>query len=209
MHALTRRASLFLPFLLAACGDDDDTPPPRAVRRDFPPPRYGYLPPIPLNVQRLEISSAFEPSTDKAEVSGQAPISPAETLFAVARDRLKPMGPSGLASFSVRTASFTLARDKLTGTLVVRLDVRNDDGTNTGYAEARVTASHTGNNDDLRAAIYDMLKTLMDDMNVELEFQVRGKLRAWIYEPPPPVPEPVDPSMKLPLPPAPPAPSAM
>jgi len=48
---------------------------------------------------------------------------------------------------------------------------------------------------------------MMDDMNVELEYQLRNKLRSWIVDPPaepPPTAQPVNPSMKLPLPPPPP-----
>jgi hypothetical protein len=206
---LTRRLVLLLPLLLAACADDEPAPPPRA---SFPPLRYGYLPSINLNVQRVEVTGDFIPPTGDDEV---ADPSTAETLNAMARDRLKPVGTSGVATFRILTASTIRHRDTLTGTLEVRLDVRDADGNNSGFAVARATATHNGAIPNQRAASYDLLKTMMDSMNVELEFQLRNKLRPWIVEPPqpvdpsvtvpgPPPPPPVDPSVKLPPPPPPP-----
>ena len=68
----------------------------------------------------------------------------------------------------------------MNGTLAVRLDVHNGDDTNSGFAEARVTATHSGPIADQRAVVYDMLKSMMSDMNVELEYQLRNKLKAWV-----------------------------
>jgi hypothetical protein len=209
---LNRRAALLLPLLLASCGDDDEVTPPR-VRRDFPPLRYGYLPPIKLNVQRMQTAEGPAPARDDEEIIGTSPVDPAETLFAMARDRLKPVGENGTATFRVLTTSITRHHDTLRGVLAVRLDVRNGD--DTGYAEARVTATHAGPVTDQAAAIYDMLKTMMFDMNVELEYQIRNKLRSWVVDaraqpprsPAPVAPAPVSPSEILPTPPpAPPPP---
>jgi hypothetical protein len=197
---LTRRALAVLPFLLAACADDE---PPGPGRRDFPPLRYGYLPTVNLNVQRVAIGEGFIPPGSDAEVSGYSPAKLADTLIAMARDRLKPVGAGGTATFQILTASITRRNDTLNGLLAVRLDVRDADDANLGFAEARVTANHTGPIPDLRAAAYDMLKSMMDDMNVELEFQLRNKLRAWIVDPPGATPRP-DPSTTLPPPPPPP-----
>ncbi|MSP00345.1 MAG: hypothetical protein EXR07_04735 [Acetobacteraceae bacterium] len=198
MTFLSRRAALFLPPLLAACGGDEPSRPP--PRGNFPPLRYGFLPPIGLNVQRVEMAEGFiRPAGDGELSDGSA----AETLFAMARDRLKPVAPNGTAMFRIVTASIARRRDTLNGTLAVRLDVRNEDGTSSGYAEARVNAEKTGPISDQRTAAHEMLKALMDDMNVELEFQIRSKLRAWIVEPPvePVPPAPINPSVKIPPPP--------
>jgi hypothetical protein len=200
---LTRRIALLLPLLATACGDDEPAAP---VRTDFPPLRYGYLPPINLNVQRVVMAGDFVPPTGDGEVGDP---SMAETLYAMARDRLKPVGTGGVATFGILTASIKRHHDTLDGLLAVRVDVRDADGGNTGFAEARATATHSGPISDLRATTYDMLKTMMDGMNVELEYQLRNKLRAWIVEPAAEPPAPVDPSVKLPSPPtAPPAPLA-
>jgi hypothetical protein len=200
---LSRRLMLSLPLALAACGDDDE--PAKPVRRDFPPLRYGYIPPISLNVQRVEMAEGYVPASGDEEIIGSSPIDPVNTLFAMARDRLKPVAPTGTATFRILTASIIRHRDTMNGVLAVRVDVSDADGTNTGFAEARVTATHSGDITDQRAAVYDLLKTMMERMNVELEYQLRNKLRSWVVAPeapPAPVPQPVDPSEKLPSPPS-------
>jgi hypothetical protein len=200
---LMRRTALLLPFLLASCGDDEDVSVP-VMRRDYPPLRFGYLPPINLNVQRLEIARGFVRASGDEEIIGSSPIDPVETLFAMARDRLKPVAQGGVATFRVVTASIVRHRDTLNGVLAVRLDVHTSDDTNSGFAEARVTATHSGPVPEQRGAVYDMLKSMMFDMNVELEFQVRSKLKPWVVDVPveqtprPSVPPPVDPSAESP-----------
>jgi len=176
-----RRTALMLPLMLAACGDDESPAP--TLRRDFPALRYGYIPAISLNVQRLEVAGDFVPSTADGEIIGASPVDAAETLYAMAGDRLKPVATNGTATFRILTASIIRHRDTLNGVLAVRLDLHNGDDTSAGYAEARVTATHTGPIPDQRAAAYDMLKTMMESMNVELEYQLRNKLRDWIVEP--------------------------
>ena len=44
---LTRRSSLLLPWLVAACGGGEE--------RDFPPLHYNYLTPLRLNVATIQI----------------------------------------------------------------------------------------------------------------------------------------------------------
>jgi hypothetical protein len=206
---VTRRAAFLLPLLLAACADDE---PVRSARRDFPPLRYGYLPPISLNVQRVEMSEGGIPGAPEGEIIGSSPVSVADTLYSMARDRLKPVAPGGVATFRIVNASIVRRRDALQGVLAVRLDVRGADETSTGYAEARVTATRSGPVRDQAAAVYDMLKSMMDDMNIEFEFQIRNKLRAWIAEPSTPPgapaekPRPAAPPETLPQPPPPPPP---
>jgi hypothetical protein len=175
---LTRRYALLLPLLLAGCGGDEEPPPPEGG--DFPPLRYGYLPPIKLNVQRVEMAGDFAPPTGEDEMIGFSPIDPIDTLNAMARDRLKPVAQSGTAAFRVITASITRHDDTLKGVLAVRLNVR--DGDNTGYIVARVTADHSGEITNKRAVVYDLLKTMMFEMNVEFEYQIRNKLKAWVVD---------------------------
>lgn len=203
MLRMPRRAALLLPLLLVSCGDNDVPAP--AIRRDFPPLRYGYLPPIKLNVEHVEMAEGFVSPSGDEEIIGTSPVNPVETLFATARDRLKPVGPGGVAMFRIVTTSIIRHRDTLNGVLAVRLDVHDAENTNSGYAEARVTANHSGPIPDPRAAVYEMLKSMMDDMNVELEYQLRNKLRSWVVdtqaEPPArPSSTPVDPPVKLPRP---------
>lgn len=175
MHArgLTRRAALWLPVALAACGSEP--------RQSFPPLRYDYLPPIGLNVAKIDIEQHFLPSGIPPDVSQFDPVKPTEALRQMAEDRLKALGSAGLAVFAIQDASLVRHGDTITGTLDVVLDIYPaPDSPRAGFAEARVTRQHVGSIDDLPGTLYDMTKALMDAMNVEFEFQVRRSLRDWL-----------------------------
>lgn len=195
MIRLGRRHVLLLPLLAAACADDDEIAPPATVMRDFQPLRSD-LPPIELNVQRLEIAER-----DATATAGEVlpAVSVNETLFNMARDRIVSKGAAGTATFRVLSASIVYRRDTLTGALAVRLDVANDDGT--GFIEAHAGATKSGRVSDPGAAGYEMLKTMMDELNVDFEFQIRNKLRDWIYgqQPVRPRPEAVPPPADRPI----------
>ena len=64
--------------------------------------------------------------------------------------------------------------------MAVELDIYTSANTRAGFAEARVSRTHSGDVDDLRATLYDMTKDMMDTMNVEFEFQLRRSLRDWL-----------------------------
>ena len=192
MMFLSRRLLLLAPAAMAGCGDDveNEPPPPRPRARpprpapeEQPPLRYSYLPPINLKVARLDIGTDFTAPDGDGEVSGSSSVRPEDALKTMARDRLKTSGGKGIATFQIQTASIARKGTVLSGVLAVRLDLRGGDNDATGFAEARVTANKTGPIADQRAAVYDMTKSMMDDMNVELEFQIRKELKAWLVEP--------------------------
>jgi hypothetical protein len=168
---LSRRSSLVLPFLLAACGG---APP------NYPTLRYDYLPPIRLNVASIGIQQDFVPSGVAPDVSPLDPAQPIDALRQMAADRLKPFGPAGRAVLVIQNASLIRADDTITGTFVVRLDIYTSANNRVAYAEARVSRSHSGNVDDIRQTLYDMTKQMMDEMNVQLEYQVIHSLRDWV-----------------------------
>lgn len=194
MIRLGRRGVLLLPLLAAACADDGEAEvaPPAAPGRDVQPLRFDYLPPIGLNVRRLEVVDR-----DVMTAAGELLPGPAvtETLFNMARDRIQTRGPNGTATFRILSASVSRRRDTLTAALSVRLEVANDFGS--GFIEARGGVSRSERSGDPIAAGYELLKSAMDDLNVEFEYQIRNKLRDWIYgERPvrPPVTEPAAPA---------------
>jgi hypothetical protein len=173
--ALTRRSALLLPLLVAACGDDDDSD-----GAYFPPLRYDYLPPIQLNVATIEIQSRFIPSGVPPDVTASDPAPPIAVLSSMAKDRLQSFGTANKAVFAILNASLTRVNDVVRGELAVSLTVLDDSGQQQGYAEAHVERTHTGDTKRLGQVLYDMTKGMMDDMNVEFEYQVRRNLKDWL-----------------------------
>ncbi|MGA3402907.1 MAG: hypothetical protein ABSC95_27160 [Acetobacteraceae bacterium] len=174
MHAslLTRRASLLLPFLLAACGHEE--------RQNFPLLRYNYLPPIRLNVAQFTVEQRFYPSGLAPDITALAPVHPVEALRAMAEDRLQALGTSGQAVFGITNASLTRQGDMIACALAVVLEIYPTPGLRSGFAQANASRQHTGPVDDLRGALYDITKATMDAMNVEFEYQVRRNLEPWL-----------------------------
>ena len=180
---LTRRASLLLPFLLAACGGEPVV---------YKPLRYDYLKPIDLAVKAIDIEQRFVPSGIPPDISGQCPVDPVATLRQMGEDRLKPLGNTGRAVFSISDASLIRHEDVIRGSMEVTVEILTDDGQHAGYAQARVTRRHTGHIDDLQQLLYSMVSDMMNDMNVELEFQIRNNLKNWIAAETPAIPTPVE-----------------
>jgi hypothetical protein len=162
---------LLLPLALAACGGE---PP------DYPPLRYSYLPPIRLNVASVSVRPDYVPSGVAPDLSPLDPVQPVDALRQMAEDRLKPFGAAGQAVFVIQNASVLRDGDTITGTFAVRLDIYTSANTRVGYAEARVAHSHSGHVDDIHQLLYDMTKQLMDEMNVQFEYQVVHSLRDWV-----------------------------
>ncbi len=174
---LSRRMALLLP--LAACGVDE---PPRAM----PPLRYDYLKPLPLNVAVVDVSNAPPPSP----IEAQSPEPAGMALRQMALDRLIAGGTLGRAVFVIDEAWINRVPGGLQGMLAAHLDVVTTEGVRAGFAEARVARSATAPG-DLRGALYDLTRQMLDDMNVEFEFQVRRSLREWLQDTataPPPAP---------------------
>lgn len=180
---LARRALLLLPILAAGCGDDGP------ARTGFAPLTFSYLTPLRLNVAAIE--EAPQPPPGPLDDINPAP--PAQALIRMAQDRLGAGGSLGRAVFVIDDATITRTGSVLNGTMAVHLDVLTSDGTRAGFAEARVSRRAEGVGSDLPAALHDMTTQMMQDMNVEFEFQVRQSLREWLQEattaPPPPTVE--------------------
>jgi hypothetical protein len=175
MNGLSRRMILAVPLLLAACGGDDSS-----ESNAFPPLRYDYLPPVQLNVASVEIQQQFIPSGLPPDVTASDPVQPIDALKAMANDRLQSLGTSNKAMFAILNASLTREEDVIRGTLSVSLTIFDDDNTQQGYAVATVDRSHSGDIDKLGKALYAFTKALMNDMNVEFEYQVRRNLKNWL-----------------------------
>ena len=168
--------ALLLPVIVAACSSEEEF-------SAFQPLRYDYLPPIGLNVAAIEIRQQFVPSGARPDVTAQDPVPPMSALRAMAQDRLKAFGTSGRAVFAILDASLTQRSDTIDGSMLVSLTIVGEDGSSLGMARAQVNRRQSGSSGGLRRTLYEFTKTMMDDMNVEFEYQVRRNLKAFLLDP--------------------------
>ena len=189
-----------LPLALAGCGGGG--PPPEPV--PLPPlvTGYAHLTPLRLNVQEIEIPPA---PPEAVLVAEPVPLRPEAEMRRMAQERLFAVGTEGSARFLITAARFTRERlpaqggffggnaqpgERLACQLTCRIEVLSGEGQRTGFIEAearrtRTVAEGTSAAGRLRAA-EDLVRQAMDELNVEVEFQIRRALRNWLVETPTP-----------------------
>jgi hypothetical protein len=193
-------AGALLAGALAGCGDD--APP---VTENFTPLHYDYLPKLRLNVGTIDVQDHSAP-VGPQDIASTSPAVPAQALQQMAHDRLFAAGVAGQADFVVDQASIVREPNgTLDGHLAVHLDIIAANGTRAGFAEAGVSRQHIPGSEPENGSVelYDLTKHMMDDMNVELEFQLKRTLGAYLVAAGD-VPAPVV-AQPLPVPGAPPA----
>lgn len=176
MHALPRRAVL-LPLLLTACGRWERAD---RVSRPIEPLSYEHLTKLRLNAAVVDVEDRYIPG-GPGDVSARAPTSPASALRRMAQDRLQSMGAQGRAALIIKRASLVESRGGYDGNMEVELAIYGPDGARVAYAEARVSRRQPSDG-PMRETLHDMVRQMMDAMNVELEFQARRNLREWLLD---------------------------
>jgi len=170
--------ALAAPLGLAACSSE---PP---VQTSFPELQYTYLPQITLKVANVQVRDEYVPGPNAAQLIATAPEAPAAVLERMAHERLIGDGSPGSAVFAIKRASLNQVGDDLQGTMTVELSVETSNGERVGYADATVSRSETAPSnetpDRMRAALYDLTKRMMADMNVELQYQIQKSLPEWL-----------------------------
>ncbi|MGI4747201.1 MAG: hypothetical protein ACRYFY_14345, partial [Janthinobacterium lividum] len=173
--------SLTAILLLAGCGGDSHPEP------VFKQPSYSYLTPLRINVGQIRVEDHVPPPTGPNDLGPNAPVSPDQALKQMAQDRLVAAGNSGTAVFTIDQASITGQQGgALDGALAVHLDIVSNGGGHAGYAEAHVSRQFVpgsnSDNDGVKAELYNLTTQMMQDMNVEFEFQLRRTLGDWMLD---------------------------
>ncbi len=178
LRPLTRSVVLALTVALTACSFGSEGPPAATQQLDF-----SYLTPLPLNVATLNVESQYVPSGVPPDVSQLDPIPPVQALEQMAQQRLKPVGPTGQAVFTVNNASLVQTGNVITGVMSVTLSIYPSPGVRAAYAQATVTRQVSGIEGDLSGPLADLTRNLIDQMNVEFEYRVRQALGRWVMTP--------------------------
>jgi hypothetical protein len=193
---LSRRT--FTHILVAAAGTGlagCSSPPPRTR---FPDLTYGHLGQFRLNVSRIDVESEYKSPMAAPNIEHLLPVPPEQTLRRWASDRLVATGtPQRFARFVIQDAKVTdtlLPRtpgvrgaftsdqtNRYDGSLAVRLEVRADRGNlREGEASAWATRSRTVAEgitlNEREKAWFDLVESMMNDINAELDRQIRANL---------------------------------
>lgn len=158
----------------------------------FEPLRYDFLTPIPLRVASVEVDQRFVPAPSEAGGSPLDPIQPVAAMRQMAQDRLRALGTTGRAVLAINDASLLRRGRAYEGSFAVELDIYTSANERAAFAEARVSGRRTiGSDETAQAARSALIRQLMDQLNVELEYQVRRSLRDWLVTESAPPPAPV------------------
>jgi len=181
-----RRRALILMLaslpLLSSCGGGGGG----TVPVTFAPLRYDYLTPIRLNVATLDIAQPWTAAPDSGDLGQRSPVPPTEALRQMATDRILPTGTAGHAIFTIEDASLRKVGNTYAGNWLVRLEVAADANAGaspSAFIEVNVTRRRGPASDDpaeRSQALYDLVKQMMETMNVEFEYRVRHDLRSWL-----------------------------
>lgn len=187
-----RASVVALCLAVAACSTPSMTTDP------LPAMTFVHRPTIGLNVANLEVNSAYTSPGRAPNVEQRFPVPPEEALKRWARDRLRALGNSGAARFTVLTAAVTqepLPKTKgflgafaiepgsrYTITIEAQLEVTQ--GGQRGLASARISKAQTmdqGVTDEERDRFwYELTKTTMDAFDEQMERAIRQHLNPWV-----------------------------
>lgn len=181
-------------LLLAACTV-------AAPSQQFPDLTYSHLEPIRLDVARVDIVDEYRPPLTAPNVDHRAPVPPAQAARNWASDRLIVSGGGARrAVFTIQEAPIIETElDRTTGlrgaftkdqserydaTVAVRLEIFNPGGRRAGIATALAKRGRTVAEDvslnDRRQLWFDMTEGLMEDLNREMENNIRVFLSDYV-----------------------------
>lgn len=194
-----RRNWGFLILIIAMAVGGCETSP---AGRRFPELTYAHLGKIPLDVARIDIADEYQEPLRPPNVDHLFPTPPERAMRRWATDRLTATGtPDRYARFviqdakvietelprtrGVRGAFTTDQTQRYDLTLSAAIEIREERGDyRSGYATASTSRSRTVAEDitvnDRERIWFEMLEQAMNDLNAELERQIRGNLTRFV-----------------------------
>lgn len=187
-------ASLFAAvFLLTGCATEVEKP-------GFPQISFAHLQPISLNVARIEVENRYVSPATRPNVEHEFPVNPAAAASNWGRDRLRAVGPAGVARVIVRRASvvevplkrstgvkgaFTRDQSERYDAIIdMMVELRDANGNVRVTAESTAKRSRSVSENislnDREKVWFEMTETMMADLNTALENQIRIHMKEWI-----------------------------
>lgn len=180
-------------FLLTGCATEVQKP-------GFPQISFAHLQPISLNVARIEVENRYVSPATRPNVEHEFPVSPAAAASNWGRDRLRAVGPSGVARVIVRRASvvevplkrttgvtgaFTRDQSERYDAIIdMMVELRDADGNVRVTAESTAKRSRSVSENislnEREKIWFEMTETMMADLNTALENQIRLHMKEWI-----------------------------
>lgn len=162
----------------------------------YPPMRFQDLPPIAVNIAKIEVEEQYRPPLKAPNIEHEIPLSPMSVMRNWAQDRLKAVGTAGTGRFIITEASVVrealkktsgikgaLTRDqdeRFTARFKARLVVNTAGGLGSGFAEAFVERSQTvPENMTLKQRddkLYAFIRAAGKEFNDEMELNIRRHL---------------------------------
>jgi len=169
-------------------------------QRNYPEMTFTHLPPISLDVARIEVIQLFDPPIKPPNIEHEMPLLPHVAISRWVSDRLKPTGTRGRAIVTIRDASVTEERLKSTdgiwsalqikqseryvGRIEVEIEAIGGKGLRAARAIAKTQRSRTIIEDSTmrqrEILWFEMTERMMQDFDRTLEAQIRQHLTAFL-----------------------------
>ncbi len=179
-------------LLLAACAAYQTKPRPEIT--------YAHKSPISLNVRSLVVQSSYQAPGQPPNVEHRFATPPATIVERWGHERLRTIGTSGTALFTVLSAPVTAqplpvtkgfigafrieSEEKLTITLEAQLEILDESGNRVRLASTRVTKSREMEEgltaDEKQLFWAELTKLAMDSFDTEMERAIQQYLSEWV-----------------------------
>lgn len=191
-----RHLALMIGFCTALAACSNSGPP----MRRFPELTFRNLPPIQLDIGRIEVVSQYQAPAQAPHIELDMPVSPENALKRWVQDRLQPIGRTGTLRVVIRDAAATetpLKTDKgFTGMfkkeqaadIDMSVDVALQMLDDKQFVTAEVTGKQSRSHSELEGMklnerdklLYDMVEDLMKGFNNEVDGNIRSTFGPWL-----------------------------
>lgn len=166
----------------------------------YPQISFAHLPKIPIDVARVEVENRYTPPAARPNVEHLFPVSPSASALNWGRDRLQPVGTSGVARVILRRASvvevplkrttgvqgvFTTDQaERYDAVMDMAVEILDESGNVRATIESTAKRSRSVPENislnDRDKVWFEMTENLMSDLNQSLETQLRQHMANYI-----------------------------